>query len=142
MAEQRFLGIDSGDVRIGLAVSIPGTTIATALEVIKAKNAFTRLKEVCNTENITAIVVGMPYNMDGTKGVRFEKTVKWINRLKKILRLPVHTQDERLTTWESDGILREGRVSRKKRRDVLDMLSAQRILQAFLDGRAEKANDK
>jgi putative Holliday junction resolvase len=83
--------------------------------------------------DVKKIIVGMPYNMDGTKGKRAEITQAFINFLKNNLDIPIEIQDERLTSSQAENILLEADVSREGRKKVIDKLAASLILQSYLD---------
>ena len=133
----RILGIDLGDRRIGLAVSDETKVIARGLEVIHVKkkvNPFDYLKKIVSDYKVSEIVVGLPKNMDGTLGERAEKTREFGSRIGELLpEVKVVYIDERLTTVEATNILLSADVSRKKRKYVVDKLSAVIILQNYLD---------
>lgn len=132
----RVLALDFGEKRIGVAVSDPLGIIAQGVTVITRKDPETDLKEI---EKIIAeykaesVVVGMPINMDGTKGKSAEKVNEFVETLKSRLSIPVHTYDERLSTKESEKFLISADVSRKKRKSVIDKMAAQLILESYLE---------
>ena len=132
----RVLALDSGEKRIGVAVSDPLGIIAQGVTVITRKDPETDLKEI---EKIIAeykaesVVVGMPINMDGTKGKSAEKVNEFVETLKGRLSIPVYTYDERLSTKESEKFLISADVSRKKRKGVIDKMAAQLILESYLE---------
>lgn len=132
----RVLGLDVGDKNIGLAISDETRTIAFGLDVIK-KTADLKhvieLESIVKEKNITKIVVGMPINMDGTLGLQGKKTTTFINQLKKIFEIPIITWDERFTTKIAEKALIEADISRKKRKRLIDKVSAINILQNYLD---------
>jgi putative Holliday junction resolvase len=135
-ADLRILGIDYGNKRVGIAVSDSlGWTAQplTTLQMHGHQELLTEIKEYINKYNIEKIVVGMPYNMDGTMGQRAEITQAFINFLKNNLELPIILQDERLTTIQAKNILLEADVSRQGRKKVIDKLAASLILQSYLD---------
>src|SRR5690606_20636669 len=82
------------------------------------------------------LVVGLPLNMDDTEGPRAEKTRRFAERLAERFPLPVVLWDERLTTWEAERILREAKARRQKRKDWVDAIAAQLLLQSYIDEEA------
>lgn len=137
----RVMGLDFGDKTIGVAVSDPLGFTAQSKGVIRRTNLtedLKKLKEYIEKHEIEEIVVGMPLNMNGTRGPRVEKTEQFINYLKKRIELPIKTWDERLSTKEAERVLLEADMSRKKRKGVIDQLAAAIILQSFLDSQQRK----
>lgn len=132
----RVLALDFGEKRIGVAVSDPLGIIAQGLTVIVRRDSEADIKEI---ENIVeeykadSIVIGMPVNMDGTKGKSAEKVNEFVETLKARLNIPVYTYDERLSTKESEKFLISSDVSRKKRKQIIDKVAAQLILESYLE---------
>jgi len=132
----RVLALDAGDKRIGVAVSDPLGIIAQGVTVITRKNLEADLKEIekiIGEYKAESVVVGMPINMDGTKGKSAEKVNEFVETLKSRLSIPVYTYDERLSTKESEKFLISADVSRKKRKSVIDKMAAQLILESYLE---------
>ncbi|MBI4641178.1 MAG: Holliday junction resolvase RuvX [Candidatus Tectomicrobia bacterium] len=132
----RVLGLDIGEATIGVAVSDALGLTAQGLETIKRKELksdFERLQELIEEYDVGEIVVGLPKNMNGTIGSQAEKMLHFAERLREIFRLPVFTWDERLTTMEAEKFLIAADVRRKRRRQVINTLAAQLILQGYLD---------
>ena len=134
---KKFIGLDVGDVRIGVAKCDPLGILATALEVIdrNVTDPIERIKEILSDEGTRKIVVGMPKSLDGTKNIQAEKVEKFISEMKgKIERIEVITVDERYTTTEAEHCLKNySKKSGKERRKVVDMVAASIILQKYLD---------
>ncbi len=133
----RYLGIDYGSRRIGLAVGDGRLRIASPLETVAAADDPTRdaaavLARAAEAE-AEALVVGMPLNMDGSSGPQAQRTRRFIAALEAAGRLPVHEQDERLTSAAADEALDAAGVAPRRRRKRRDMLAARVILQQFLD---------
>ena len=133
----KFIGLDVGDVRIGVAKCDPLGILATALEVIdrNVTDPIERIKEILSDEGTRKIVVGMPKSLDGTKNIQAEKVEKFISEMKeKIERIEVITVDERYTTTEAEHYLKNySKKNGKERRKVVDMVAASIILQKYLD---------
>lgn len=141
----RYLGIDLGDKRIGLAVSDPSGLLATPLgvyqrEYIEADIAF--LAEKLNETKAQEVVLGLPRNMDGSYGERAQIVRNFGQKLAEALGVKVHYYDERLSTIQAERVLLAADMSRKKRRKVIDKLAAQLILQGFLDQRCQQENNQ
>lgn len=132
----RILALDTGEKRIGVAVSDPLGIIAQGVTVIARRDPETDLneiKKIVEEYKADSIVVGMPINMDGTKGKSAEKVNEFVEALKGRLSIPVYTYDERLSTKESEKFLISANVSRKKRKQVIDKMAAQLILESYLE---------
>lgn len=134
----RILGIDYGNKRVGIAVSDAFGWTAQPLATLKMhghQELLTEIKKYIKKYNVEEIIVGMPYNMDGSRGKRAEITQSFINFLTKKIVLPIKLQDERLTTSQAKNILLEADVSRAGRKKVIDKLAAALILQSYLDSK-------
>ena len=134
---KKFIGLDVGDVRIGVAKCDPLGILATALEVIdrNVTDPIERIKEILSDEGTRKIVVGIPKSLDGTKNLQAEKVEKFISEMKeKIERIEVVAVDERYTTTEAEHYLKNySKKNGKERRKVVDMVAASIILQKYLD---------
>jgi putative Holliday junction resolvase len=135
----RFLGIDHGSKRIGLAVSDPGATLASPLTTVAASgNLSDEVAAVlsCAREyEIDAFVVGLPLNIDDTEGTQAKTVRRFGAELERISGKPVHYWDERLSSHAAEDLLRPAELTRKKRKARLDRVAAQVMLQGFLDAR-------
>ncbi len=137
----RILGLDIGSKRIGVAISDELGFTAQGLETLNCKSpeedaaAIFRLTEKYNAEKI---VVGIPYNMDGTEGPQAEKVRAIIETIKQRVTIPIREWDERLSTVAAERVLLEADMSRSKRRKVIDKLAAVLILQGYLDRQSAK----
>ncbi|MFA6355961.1 MAG: Holliday junction resolvase RuvX [Candidatus Omnitrophota bacterium] len=132
----RVLGLDFGEKRIGVAVSDPLGIIAQGVTVIERKTIEEDLKAInaiISEYGAESIVVGMPINMDGTKGKSADKVTEFVEVLKASAGIPVATYDERLSTKESEKFLISSDVSRRKRKNVIDKVAAQLILESYLE---------
>lgn len=133
----RTLGIDYGDARVGVAITDPLGITAQGLETIYRngcdKIVLNRLEEIVNQYGVTTIVIGMPYNMNGTKTERAEVTEKFIHKLKcRFSKIPIETIDERLTTVEAHKTMNFLEVNKRKKRKIVDTISAVYILETYL----------
>jgi putative Holliday junction resolvase len=132
----RVLALDHGSKRIGVAVSDELRIIAQPLEFIPAEPRaafFHRLQAILTEKQVGEIVVGMPFNMDGSSGPAVEKVEQFIRDLRARVSLPIHTCDERLTTSEAENLLIQAGTRRDKRRKVIDQMAAAVLLQSYLD---------
>ncbi len=132
----RALGLDLGSHRIGVAISDDARTVATPLEVVPARDraaADARFVEIVDEWEPTIVVVGLPLQLDGQAGKAVRRTMKTIERLRATLSLPIVTYDERLTTVTAHRSLDTQNVRNRKRRDMVDMIAAQVILQGWMD---------
>ncbi len=132
----RKMGLDFGNKTIGIAVSDALGLTAQAKDVIKRTNLRDDLciiKDYLEKYKIDEIVVGMPRNMDGTKGESARKVQAFVNFLKNNLDLEITLWDERLTSVQAEKILLTADLSRDKRKKVIDQLAAAIILQSYLE---------
>jgi putative Holliday junction resolvase len=132
----RILGLDYGNKRVGVAVSDSLGWTAQPLATLKMhghQELLLEINQYIDKYDVEKIVVGMPYNMDGSVGKRAEITQAFINFLENNLELPIIIQDERLTTSQAKNILLEADVSREGRKKVIDKMAAALILQSYLD---------
>lgn len=131
-----LLGVDFGDARTGLAISDVNRTLASGRECIKEKGLEKTAEKVCEyalSQGVSGIVVGLPKNMDGSEGHRADRARRFAALLEELTALPVALADERLTTVAASRYLNQTDTRGKKRKDVIDTLSAQIILQNALD---------
>lgn len=135
--ESRIMGLDLGERRIGVALSDSLGWTAQGVEVIdrKVTDWLKRVEQLIQEHQVSAIVVGLPRNMNGTIGPRGEACQVAAKELTERFSLPVHLWDERLSTAAVERTLLEADVSRKKRKEVVDKMAASWILQGFLDAK-------
>jgi len=132
----KILGIDYGEKKVGLALSDPSNTIAQSLKVLKRKGSLSfleQIKAIVNQNRVEKIVVGLPRNMNGSVGEKGKEVLAFVKALGKAVEVPIVTWDERLTTVTAERVLLQADLSREKRSEVLDKLSACIILQSYLD---------
>ena len=133
----RILGVDFGDTRTGLALSDPSRFLASGIGYISpggiVKTA-DRVAEIAIEKGASAIVVGLPRNMDGSEGSRASRCREFAGLLaERLPTVPVAMIDERLTTVSATRYLNETNTRGKARKTVIDTLSAQIFLQNALD---------
>ena len=135
----RALGVDLGEKRIGIAVSDSNGKVATPLQVIiRSKSIKQDHKKICDLVDeweADIVVVGMPYSLNGSKGLAAKTVEKEVKELSSALEVPVATQDERLTNVTAAKELAIQGLDSKKQRKVIDQVAASVILQSWLDNR-------
>ena len=132
----RILGLDIGTKRIGVAVSDELGFTAQGVDTLIRKYTDSDLEQIIGLVGkygAEEIVVGVPYNMNGSEGPQARKVKELIAQIAARVRVPVHEWDERLSTVAAERILLEADLSRAKRRKVIDKLAAVIILQGYLD---------
>jgi len=133
----RYLAIDYGAKRTGLAICDAGETIASPYSVLHGqKSLVQRIDRVVVSENIEAIVLGLPLNMDDSEGPQARKVRAFAKELQSHIPVPVYFQDERLSSFGAEQKLEEIGLSKGKKLERLDALAAAEILQAFLEQKA------
>jgi putative Holliday junction resolvase len=131
----RLLGLDVGEKRIGLAISDPEGRVAVPLcTVERGKADFAQIEEVVKSEEVTAVVVGLPLSLLGGEGRQAARARRFAERLGRRLGLPVHLWDERLS---SVAAARQPLVGRRGRRPPIDEVAAALVLQGYLDRRKD-----
>ena len=135
-ARGRSLGLDVGAVRIGVAVSDPSGVVATPLKVIDcvspAKDA-EAIARIAAEMDARRIVAGLPLNQYGERGPQADKVLDFLSVLREKVAVEIITQDERFTTAGAERMLIGAHVRRKRRKQVIDKIAAQQILQTYLD---------
>ena len=132
----KILGVDFGERRTGVAISDDSRTIAFPRETLdcpRTEQAAAAVARLAEAERVAEIVVGYPLNMNGSQGARAERTDEFMAELAKRTAIPLRKWDERLSTKIAEAVLIEAGTRREKRRDVVDKLAAQVILQSYLD---------
>lgn len=132
----KYIGLDIGDKNIGIAIS--SGIIAQGLCTYKRVNDqsdIEYIKKIVVENSVFKIVVGLPKNMNGSIGFQGEKVIKFCENLKKILEddVEIEFMDERLTTVLANNFMLEADMSRKKRKNIVDKIAAQIILQDYLN---------
>ena len=134
----RIMALDVGTKRIGVAMSDELFLTAQGADTIYRVSPdadLAKIKKVAEDNGVGEIVVGLPINMNGTYGAKANEMVEFTDSLAKVVAIPVHTWDERLTTVQAENVLLEADVSRAKRKKSIDRIAAQFILQSYLDSR-------
>ena len=130
----RALGLDVGDRRIGLALSDPTGMLASPFGFVeRGPSDIADILRVAEENKVAEIVVGLPLSMSGSSGAQAGKVRTFIRDLKSQTDLPIRTVDERLSTVQAQGMLRQSGRRRQRDRGQLDAAAAAVILQAYLD---------
>jgi len=140
----RILGIDYGLRHVGVALSDELGIVAQGLDTLhytgSLETLLQKIQEVLKRHEVTEVVIGLPLNMNGTKGEKAKEAERFAQQLQSAADLPVHLWDERLTTV---GVIRElsrWKLGIAKKKKLVDRLSAQFILQSYLDFKRSKAS--
>ncbi|MCY3770699.1 MAG: Holliday junction resolvase RuvX [Gemmatimonadetes bacterium] len=142
--EGRILGIDFGERRVGVAVSDPAGLIAQGLETIEVKNTSESLASIASiveAEQVLEIVLGLPVNMDGTKGEIAEKVETFAGQLQNRVSCAVRTWDERMTSISARRAMNEMGMGTRGNKGSLDRIAATLLLQNYLDYRRGAADE-
>ena len=138
MQYQKIMCLDYGDARIGIAFTDFLQITANPYQVYQSVNLQKDLEYISNlahNNSVGLIVIGMPYSLDGQTNDRTAVTQSFGEQLQSFSKIPVVYEDERLSSYEAEEILKEKRVPPKERKKQLDMLSAAVILEAYLNNR-------
>ena len=141
----RILGLDVGSRTVGVAVSDPMGWTAQGVEIIRinedeAEFGLERLGEIIKAKQVKGVVLGLPKNMNNSEGPRAEAARRYAKMVEETFGLPTDFQDERLTTVQAERMLiEEADISRKKRKQVIDKIAAEFILQNYLDANVKLA---
>ena len=134
---KRWLALDLGSVRIGVALSDGLGLTAQPLVVLKASNVqadIAQIGELVNLHEARQVIVGLPLNMDGTDSSQTQKIRVFTAKLAKRLNVPVFFVDERLTSKQAERAMIEGGARREERRQKIDKVAAALLLQSALEG--------
>lgn len=132
----RVIGIDMGMARVGIAISDPSRSLASGYGFLKFtsyKELVEHLLNIADKEGVGEYVIGLPLNMNGSKGFMVNKTEKLADMLREQTKHPINFIDERLTTVEAARQIHSS--GRKVKKGRIDEVAATIILQAFLDGK-------
>jgi putative Holliday junction resolvase len=131
----RVLGLDLGEVRIGVAVSDPERRVAVPLGTVRAgaPQDLRAISHMVEENNVTLVVVGHPLSLSGASGRQAQNAEKFAQALDAVLSVPVTLHDERLSTAEANRGLRAAGAPGSKRRKAVDRSAATVILQSYLD---------
>ena len=138
----RYVGLDLGSKTLGVAISDPTKTIANVLTTIRFKDEnydllISPLADIIKEYQVSKIILGYPKNMNNTVGERAMITLAFKEKLENNFNIEVIMEDERLTSVISNNVLIEADLSRKKRKQKVDGIAAEIILQGYLDRKGE-----
>ena len=139
----KYLGVDYGDKRTGLAECDLSGQLASGICTISEggmRKTAERVKREAESRGCKKIIMGLPKNMDGSEGPRADVVKAFVALLSEICEIPIEFFDERMTTMAAYRLLDGSGTYGKKRKDVIDTLSAELILQGYLD--RERAQNK
>ncbi len=137
--KMRYLAIDYGSKRTGLAICDAAETIASPLNVILGqKELLTKIAAVVQKEGVEAIVVGLPLNMDDSESAQTRLVRKFVERLRQYIGIPVYLQDERLTSFSAEEKLASAELKKAQMLKRSDAVAAAEILEAFLQQKRAK----
>jgi len=130
----RYLAIDYGTKRTGLAICDRDETIASPLAVIQGRESLLKkILDIIQAENVEAIVLGLPLNMDDSAGPQANLVFEFAEQLKEQVDIPVHFQDERLSSFSAEEKLASADFTRGRKKKRLDAVAAAQILETFLE---------
>lgn len=138
----RYLGLDLGTKTLGVAITDKSNTIASPYKTIRFnfedyESSLNELEKIISENNITEMVLGLPINMDGTKGFASERSLKYKEMLENRFGLPVNLIDERLSSIEAHNILSNNGKKVKEHKENVDAVAATIILDMFLKKKGE-----
>ncbi|WP_026650801.1 Holliday junction resolvase RuvX [Butyrivibrio proteoclasticus] len=140
----RIMGLDYGSKTVGVAISDELLLTAQGKEIIRRKEenklrrTLARIEELIQEYKVESIVLGLPLNMDQTPSERSNLCLEFKDKIERRTGIPVIMWDERLTTVEADEIMDEAGIRGKERKEYVDMIAAQIILQDYLDNRSKE----
>jgi putative Holliday junction resolvase len=138
------MGLDYGSRTVGVAISDELLLTAQGKEIIRRKEenklrkTLARIEELIQEYGVETIVLGLPLNMDESVSERSKLCLEFKDKIERRTGIPVEMMDERLTTVEADEIMNEARIKGKERKEYVDMIAAQIILQDYLDNRLKR----
>ena len=141
----RIMGLDYGSKTVGVAISDELMLTAQGKEIIRRKEenklrkTLARIEELIQEYSVEHIVLGLPLNMDQTPSERSQLCLEFKDKIERRTGIPVTMWDERLTTVEADEIMNEAGIKGRDRKEYVDMIAAQIILQDYLDNTKDKA---
>ena len=134
----RYLAVDYGNKRTGLAVCDPGEVVCSPLCVLQTGiDICDRVANTAKQERADAFVIGLPLNMDGSEGFQAERVRTFAKQLAVVSDFPIHFQDERLTSFSASEKYAQMELSKGRKKKHLDALAAAEILTAFLEAKQE-----
>jgi len=132
----KLIGLDVGERRIGVAVSDEKRVIALPECVIERRSLeedVRALSDIARAKDGERFIVGLPLRLDGSRGVEADGVAQFARKLAERSGIPVEMSDERLSTKQAERHLIKGGVRRRRRREIVDKMAAQIILQSYID---------
>jgi putative Holliday junction resolvase len=136
--QPRVLGVDLGEVRVGLAISDELGLLAHPLDTIPRADAANRIAQIAGQKNVCAVVLGVPRHMSGSSGESAQDALAFAEKLRPLVRCEVVTIDERLSTVAAHRALRDSGRKTRESRGYVDQVAAQMILQTYLDRQQQR----
>jgi len=136
--EERILGIDFGEKRVGIAISDPLFMIAMPLETIERKKIEEGINKILERFPVKHIVIGYPLRTNGKKGKRAEQVEKFAKKIKEKFNIEITLWDERYSTVEAERIMKDMNRKPSREKERVDRIAASLILQSYLDSLGEK----
>jgi putative Holliday junction resolvase len=134
----RIMAIDYGDARIGIALTDPLKIISSGYKTLQNKvNVFSEILDICKTKDVESIVIGIPFNQDSKIGDSAKKVLLFVNKMLDFFKnnnfsIPIYEQDERYSTQNAIESMREIKVKKDKKKQVVDQIAAANILYNFM----------
>jgi putative Holliday junction resolvase len=136
MLMERYLGIDLGEKRVGLAISDPTLTIAQpfkTLQFTKFTKFIQDIQGIIDELHISKIIVGLPLTLKGTFSQKTHEVMEIVEKMRKKISVPMVTFDERLTTVQAYQTMHQMEIKPSRKRDKVDQLAAVHLLQNYLN---------
>jgi len=144
LLRMRILGLDVGDRRIGVALSDSLGMTAQRLTLVTRQRLAADIEAIATLVRqhaVERIVIGLPLTLRGEQGPQAQKVLAFVEALRTQITVPLELVDERLTTLQGERALRETGASHQQRKQVIDQVAAQLILQQFLDRHYQRSPD-
>jgi len=138
----RYLSIDYGTRRCGLAVCDKSETIVSPFAVLEKQKLLDEINKIIESEKIDAIVMGLPLNMNGSAGQQAKRVRNFTEQIQKRTKVPVYFQDERLSTFSAAEKLAQIELPKNKKSEKIDAIAAAQILDTFLEEKKSKESQK
>lgn len=133
---ERYVALDIGDKRIGVAISDPFNTYALpsmTYHRVGFKKDIPAIAEIVKQKMATVVVCGLPVNFDGSPSIQTERTQRFIDALQQVITVPIVCEDERFTTMMAHDVLISEGMRREQRKNYVDALAAANILDGYLN---------
>ena len=142
---RRLIGLDVGERRIGVAVSDEKRVVALPECVIERRGVeedVRALSNIAREKGGGRFIVGLPLRLDGSRGVEADGVAQFARKLAERSGIPVEMSDERLSTKQAERHLIKGGVRRRRRREIVDKMAAQIILQSYIDAHQDVTGEE